>query len=159
MFEDVSLKRAFSLLGLLQKLLKFCRAILGVFSCFDLQEVSGVDGVHGIRVDRDKETRNGEGDESRNDEDQSSIVNFFAVAGHILDQHVDGEDCEEGNAQSNKEGEDLNRGRDTVWTTATIEVVPMLLRRIEKARPAAVQYESPARLITLNAPLLNHWKR
>lgn len=41
----------------------------------------------------------------------------------------------------------------------TIEVVPMLLRRIEKARPAAVQYESPARLMTLKAPLLNHWKR
>lgn len=86
-------------------------------------------------------------------------MDLFTVGGHVLDQHVNHKDCKEGDTQSNKEGEDLNRERGTAWTMLTIEVVPMLLRRIEKARPAAVQYESPARLITLNAPLLNHWKR
>lgn len=67
MFEDVSLERTFSLLGLLQEFLQFGRAVLGVFSRFDLQEVSGVDGVHCVRVDRDEEARNGEGDEASND--------------------------------------------------------------------------------------------
>lgn len=86
-------------------------------------------------------------------------MDLFAVAGHILDKHVNDKDSQESDAQSNQEGEDLHRGRVTAWTMLTIEVVPRLLRRIEKARPAAVQYESPARLITLKAPLLNHWKR
>lgn len=113
--------------------------MVDITSLIRLQKIGGVNGIHSIRVDWDEEARNGKANETNDNEDESGILNSVSELGNVLDDEIDYEDGQEGDSQSNQEGEELNNQRITVWTTATTELVAIELILTVKARPAAVQ--------------------